>query len=544
MFKPLLIHNDNTPLKDICSNSLTFKIDSFDLSSSDIDTYISQKILPLIKDDDFNILFIKDNLSKNYIELYGILLAYHIRLSSELGESIQKIPIVILSDLDGYILNKISPMAKILFTKNVFIGKNKKSTLEYYRKIYNQISTLEDLKNGFLNQIDVKPPQDYLSHHSITNEWSLYCWAEYMKIHSDEIKKIKESISTMLYFKFLKSKYPIPKTTGIRFAPKVKEQGKILYIDDEWQKGWKSIFDHFFSELTFKCVEKKFKDKSIDSIIDFSVKEIKIFKPDLILLDLHLLEKDIGEKNYENISGIKLLNIIKKINPGIQIVVFTASQDSLKIEKIFQKGILGYIKKEGLNNYTLKTKDNIKKLSQLVEKGLKNKYLKDVWSIQQEIIKLDMPNEDEYNEIKLQINNIFDILNSELENKFNYVVFSFTKVLEIISVLHINEYNMMYIDNQEKVGVYDIENNRINRYTDEKYYKNIQNRLHNIMFKKLEITDKSSHQKLCELINCRNYLVHPKERSPKGCNMVQKPDDKNILSWFKILETILKKAFS
>ena len=140
MFNPLLIHKDNTPIKKICKNSLDFSIDSFDFSNSDIDTYISKNFIPELAKEDFNIIFLKDNLSDNYLELYGIILAYHIRLSAELQEK-QYVPIVIISDLDGYILNKLEAKANILFTKNIFVVRNDVSSFNYFEKIFNELSS-------------------------------------------------------------------------------------------------------------------------------------------------------------------------------------------------------------------------------------------------------------------------------------------------------------------------------------------------------------------------------------------------------------------
>jgi hypothetical protein len=52
-----------------------------------------------LKEKDFEVLFIKDNLSSNYLELLGLRVAYHIRLSSELGNK-RFVPIIIISDFD------------------------------------------------------------------------------------------------------------------------------------------------------------------------------------------------------------------------------------------------------------------------------------------------------------------------------------------------------------------------------------------------------------------------------------------------------------
>ncbi len=78
----LLIHKDNTPLKRIIENQIIFKPTSDDLHNSDIGQYISTKVIPQIQQKDFDIVYIKDTLSDNYIDFYGLILAYHITLVS------------------------------------------------------------------------------------------------------------------------------------------------------------------------------------------------------------------------------------------------------------------------------------------------------------------------------------------------------------------------------------------------------------------------------------------------------------------------------
>ena len=117
MSKTVLIHNDNIAVEDYFSDSVKFKA-----RFSDIDKYISLDIIEALKEKEFDVIFIKDNLSSNYLELYGLRVAYHIRLSQELNNKRFK-PIVILSDIDVYMLNKLTLMANILFTKYIYNSK-------------------------------------------------------------------------------------------------------------------------------------------------------------------------------------------------------------------------------------------------------------------------------------------------------------------------------------------------------------------------------------------------------------------------------------
>lgn len=89
--KSLLIHNDNVKYENF-TNSIKFS-----LVDSDIDKSISNYIITDKKLKDTDIVFIKDNLSSNYIELLGLRVAYHLRLSGELKTK-RFIPIVISNE--------------------------------------------------------------------------------------------------------------------------------------------------------------------------------------------------------------------------------------------------------------------------------------------------------------------------------------------------------------------------------------------------------------------------------------------------------------
>jgi len=100
MANSILIHNDNS-----------FSIDSifkdaikFEPRFSDIDICIQEDIILELINKNYDVIFIKDNLSQNYLELLGLRVAYHIRFSTDLGKK-QYLPIVILTDLDGYLLS-------------------------------------------------------------------------------------------------------------------------------------------------------------------------------------------------------------------------------------------------------------------------------------------------------------------------------------------------------------------------------------------------------------------------------------------------------
>ena len=521
-----------------------------ELNNSDLDTYISQEFLPKIEKKDFNIIFIKDSLSNNYLELYGITVAYHIRLSIELGKK-RFIPIVIISDIDGYILNKLSPMANILFTKNIFIAKNEIASYEYFEKFFVNIKPFNNFKKDFLDLIHVKEPEDYLSHHSIANEWSIYRWAEFLNVDTDTIKVNKSNIENMLYFKYLKAKNPIAKKTGLSIVPKTPQsQGDILYIDDEYNKGWSDIFDKYFlksTNINFHFLKHQYTDTDYESI-ETLVKEFLISRSiDTVLLDMRLIKEDHIQKEVKELSGIKLLSFIKSFNPGIQVILLTASEKSTILDEANKHDILGYIKKENPSDGSIYTKEVFKKLTTLIDLGFDKKYLKEIWTMQEKILKLRIFNNEQHQDMKIEIKSIFELLQTDMENKFIYAMFALFKTIEIIIALYIEEKK----ENKKRFAYWKNTNTKIKLVEKDEYFpKDLQsnleklndstlNKIRILCYEKIKLNSKDVHDSLIELVDIRNEIIHPSKTKT-----LEKPNEHNILRWFILVEMIVERINS
>ncbi len=454
----LLISKYNT-IDELFDNDIYF-----DLENEDIDKYITNDIIPQIKDQDCDVVFIKDNLSEHYLELYGLRVAYHIRLSEELKDK-KYIPIVIISDLNSEVLNHLEPMANILFTKNIFIVKNDKKDIEdMLKKEFSSLS-VDDYQKQFLSKIKIEQPKDYLSHHSIANEWAINRWAETLQVQSVSLATNNAKISSMLYFKYLLAKSN-QNNDEIMLDIKLTKKGKVLLIDDEWDKGWSDILSNIFTKndgIEFETFEHDFKDKSNFNLFIQPKKKIIEFDPDVVILDLRLAQSDHDESTtIDNYSGIKLLKAIHEINAGIQVIMLTATSKSTILEKLYDYNILGYIKKEHPEDFSISTVENINKFVKLVEKGLTNKYLKEIWDIgrkinnilQEDNIKLllnkyqlkDNRYEKLFYRLKKESQYIFDILNTNNKNKFIYAMLSISSGLETILSIFIDEKNNQFWD--------------------------------------------------------------------------------------------------
>lgn len=294
MFKPLLIHNNNTATRNTITNRITFgKIGE----KSTLDKHICEEILPSILEKDTNILFIKDNLTDNYMDFVGLILAYHIRLTPNF--KYQNIPIVILSDIDIHTINKLTFFGRIFFTKNVFFTRNKEISIKSFEEKFTNIIPIKDYHEEFLNLIEIKLPQDYSSNHDVTNEWSIYMWAEFLDVKSEAIEENKKKILSSLCFKYItahNNKAKISKNISKRSIKKVsQEKLKVGYIDDDWNKGWSDIFNAFFKDqddVEFDFMELYSKDKSYQQLNDEISSYIKNKDFDLIILDMRLLKSD------------------------------------------------------------------------------------------------------------------------------------------------------------------------------------------------------------------------------------------------------------
>jgi CheY-like chemotaxis protein len=449
----VVIHHDN-----VCDLQIFNYPIKFIQSSDDIDTYISKEIINELKNKEFDTIFIKDNLTSNYLELYGLRVAYHIRLSNELTDK-RFTPIVIISDFDENTLNRFTQEANILFTDGLYLCKNTKEDIKKYQSL--ELKGVTDY-NKFINSIEVTPPKDTSGSHNIANKWSIYKWAELLDAKSEAINKNRSEMENELYFKYLKAKY-LKNTNNSLEIIKPTEKGNILLIDDEWNKGWSDVLKNALQKdgLDFDTFEYDFKDKSnYNLIVQLNHKELKkqVEKSDVIVLDLRLLESDHENEDIDSYTGIKILQKIHEINAGIQVIMLTATSKSTILEKLYEKKILGYIKKEHPEDKNIDTVENINKFIKLVDKGLKRKYLKEVFNIQKSI--RDILSNDIFEQYNLDLNfyepfwiklekestNIFDIIDNERENSFIYAMVSISSSLETILSIFINEQNMTFWD--------------------------------------------------------------------------------------------------
>ena len=518
----LLIHHDNV----VCVDAFEDEI-YFDADETDIDSYINEEIIPQISKTPCDVIYIKDNLSVNYMELLGIRVAYHIRLSEELGEK-RYLPIMIISEIDGYLLGKLSDEAHILFSKNIFVVKNDKELLLSQKSFKNL--TKDEYQKSFLNLIHIDAPSEYESHHDIANEWAIYRWSTALELKSDAITKNYEHIKSSLYFKYLKTLQYTKNDAQPHSINALEGKGNILYLDDEWNKGWGDILQKLFepTNANFEIWDYNFKDNTKFKMLPDIRQKIEESMPDLVILDLRFTQSDHERKeNIDEYTGIKIAKMIKEVNPGIQTIMMSATSQSTIVQKLYAYGVLGYIKKEHPNDVTIDTVESINELLSLSDMAFGKKYLKHIYRLQEEALNLPLLEHESQKALSLEVKSIFEVLNSNMEKKFVYALMSLYTILESINKMFIyeewlekNKKIAKWIDTQEPIS--------------SDGHTSAKNKISNILHAKV---DKPKYKKdLWKMLEIRNDIIH----NPTQENF-DKVDSRRIQEWFVKLVNVLKE---
>lgn len=548
--KCLLIHDSEYTFDNTFVNEIKFRLNVSTKPS--IDEFITEKIEE-IKQKDFEIILIKESLSSNYLDFFGLLLSIHIRLSLTLDIK-RFVPIIIISDIDLNLINRLSNYSNVLFTPGIhFYFNDDYLELGSLKKIVENVLTKNIILNDtnfrelFLDKIDISIPKENLSKHSISNEWSIYKWSKSLNItNNNELDEIQKHIKTSLYFKYLDNKYSLDilNLTALNYTFNINDTCRILYIDDESKKGWGHIFEESFSSATFNYIGNDFKDKTSEEIKLIAETEIKQFKPDILVLDLRLCDDDFkSNKLVEELTGTLILNEVKNINPGIQTIIFSATSKSIVLNHLFNIGILGYIKKESPDENYLSTKNNIKNFNDLINEGIENKYLIKIHEFTKKM-KNHLSNSlndftvDDISFLKEHVLIIFEILNSRNSNKFNYAMITIYKCLEIIkdALTQVSNSNksVFVIDNLSRRAPRS-EKNRLdtNGNPQNTIYTSTQNRLHICIEEKLGFSVTDKEYIFIETIrNRRNEYIHPEANFVNATKI-------EILEWTELLKNII-----
>lgn len=397
--KKLLIHSNNTSFNNAAlfpfEEQFVFDVD-FD---KDVDLYIHEQLSIGPNRDKIlasEVLFIKVSLSQNnYLEYLGLRLAYHIRLTKCLGDK-ANIPIVIIAEESFQYLGLTYSEPSILFTKGIYLIKESLDDYQKLLKSFNdgRIKPLDDF-NFFVNSISISPPANFQSHHSIANEWALVRYFSMFEIDdcNELFIRLKNKLNDLDYLNTLHFKLTEAKANRQKFNrnkhtinPIIKgiEEIKIGIIDDEINKGWLEFYNYIFDKSRAKVVP--FYNFSKDGNKIELINKLKswlydIFTSnepiDIFIIDLRLHDDDFSEQNFENLSGIQIIKYIKSQNPGVQVVVSTASNKVWNYQKCLEAGVKYFSVKESPETYNtrIETLASYTHFSKQVSQAVQDTYL-------------------------------------------------------------------------------------------------------------------------------------------------------------------------
>ena len=335
------------PFKKYISNPFLYFEEGI-IFSDVSDNKLSEKTNEWFNEVHYEHIFIPLCFGEILSDYNGLRLATHLRCTENINQ-LSSIYIYGFTDIERLIHNEYFDILK---TKNVFyVPFSKKSFLEF-SKVKKESYLIEELSEQ-LKKINLEIPKNYEDSHSIANEWAIHRWSKYIGVElNTALEALFVNIANNIYFKFLKTINPINSIDVLsnnELKINCKKKIRILLIDDEVNKGWGNLFTYIFKDLNniyFNYIGDGFKFKNSDEIIQISFDKIVKDEIDIVILDFRLNNEDFTIVNPNNTSSLKLLKKIKKYNPGIQVITFSASNKIWNFSNMQNAGSDNFILKE------------------------------------------------------------------------------------------------------------------------------------------------------------------------------------------------------
>jgi CheY-like chemotaxis protein len=400
-----------------------------------------------------------------------------------------------------------------------------------------------------IKKLELQPPKNYLDKHSIANEWSIHQWAKTIGCdETDDLKKVFQNVDANLYFKYLRTINPIleiDKISHEKLKIKNEEKIRVMLIDDEASKGWSGFYSYLFRISSDKI---KFKDSGIDfkslntkeEIFSEVKSKVLEFEPDIVLLDLRLIDSDFyKETQPTELTGLKVLEKIKSINKGIQVIIITASNKAWNFNLAKHKGAYDFIIKDGYESPVIA----INKLCSTIECAIRSSfYLKPIFKKMQDSLRtwntFQLPKRkniiNQFHDplwhvnLKIQVkdfvSNAFDTINNEsVAERFTISILMLYRVIEMMNEFYIIESG----DNRKKTNQYyfDQDNSLVPKITfnQGKYLPNVNvnkgtyfsatEKAYAISYKNSNKINSSLFKKIYGITRYRNEVaIHPDKR--------------------------------
>lgn len=133
------------------------------------------------------------------------------------------------------------------------------------------------------------------------------------------------------------------------FLSSTDDRVRILLLDDEAEKGWQKAFESLFEVHPSRgVIETPFRSEDFRGSLDKIVQRVADEAYDIVLCDMRLrpdAERKVTQ-DVEGLSGIQLLQAVKKARPDCPVIAFTASNKSWMLEEALNRGADGYWVKE------------------------------------------------------------------------------------------------------------------------------------------------------------------------------------------------------
>lgn len=571
------IQQHNKPIPDIGN----IKVISFGNMSSDdfsLDGFIN-KHLPKTQ---IKVLIIPTRLWDKDVDNTGLHLALHIRLTKTYPNRF--IPIIFISNetkeeiLSSQIAEGKSHSAMQLFTKGCqLVEWDLKKMVSVIDNFSNTIDDEKDfLENVYPHFIIDKA--ENVGNHSLANKWGILQLAKAANIDETVIIEKHPALQKFranLYVKYLLAKsvfrtgntqkQTITETLDTQKEEKWKKMvkgKKILLIDDEAEKGWETILKKIFEGATIDTISQKV--ANFHDFLPENQEKIINGNYDLFLLDLRLNPTEeektefIQSAKTTEYSGAKILKKIKELNPGNQVIVFTASNKAWNLKELMQAGYEadGYYMKESPDFYfdadfSQKNFENLKsEAGKCFEKG----YLRDLFNRKKEILKelKNLKKKPQHKEIVIQIDEYLKLSLNNLKDAEIHTQYSisFLLLFQILESLHTHFVNSTsengYIKyrNGKSLMKLSLKNNKIYEdgdliTKDIKKLKDITypHKIYNLIHTFFKIENAHKWCKMAETIVAdRNNVIHPPDEISR--KKVTANDCRNI---FDLVEVVLLK---
>lgn len=328
---------------------------------------------------DIDIILIPVVIGAYHMDFLGLQLGLHIRLTPELGK-------LCYCKMFFY---SYSPLEVVMRLAKYYDFLNVPGSYFFRVGLSDESIISSQERNGLnpesyaecLAKLNIPAPETLFDNtHSIANIWGAYVLEQ---LSGSDVIPLNDYFSH-LHFKLVSARF---KQTIVRpnfsIQPFLDGQ-KIALIDDEFEKGWQHVltsiiqkcggdlvaFDNFYKTGP-KTIQSKIKEFVIEN------SEINIF-----LVDLRLFEEDHNNNiKGSDLSGIEVIQLIKRINGGNQVIAFTASNKIWNIDVARRVGADGYYVKESPETHTSENyyENYIRFIEELKRLKFRSGYLKPIW---------------------------------------------------------------------------------------------------------------------------------------------------------------------